>query len=643
MDLYARLILGIIFLLFSLGMFSAADESLSFLNKKINKNHYYFFSKSILYLLLISFFCISCNGIFLITPLIDYTNIFSLKVVFFIKKLTDLILISFILLIIIKGFLYLKYSLKDKIITFRDLNIIKISNEDESSRLNNKLTFIFLGLPIIYYIFFFPTSLLNLIGDTGYYHLPYVNHIASFGIEKGLVHLNWKYPYYNLTLYGQIPFQVISNFLRQFMPNISDSLISPSLNILYFSGFLLYLKENFIENKDIELDIYTNNNKISKNTNLENKNIRKYLISIYYLLIFSFIPLIGLNLKFSILSYNIDFVLTLLTLILIHNISRSVIFDEYDLGTIILIFLLPIFKLSGVISLIYLFMIYFFLKLKLKNYNFLSIYSFKFFPNEIKPYFLYPLVFVSFSVMLLFLTSYIQSGYLIYPSNFLGQLGDHGLNMEQMKFWKEEIFNFSRFMSSKQNIPNAKYSQWLPDFLRSKVGIATLLIFLYSVFGFISNLYKKNRPVSVITFSYSASILITLFIVILFFPPDLRFYSWLIAIPFYLFTINYLPSIFMLFNNRLLYLTISILIFFISGPLLNLIGFRFPNIKNIEKGTTSFEVKYTSSDKWEHRTSFFVGNEVPIKIPIDQYQCWNIDPPCANVGDHNLILKSNKK
>ena len=135
-------------------------------------------------------------------------------------------------------------------------------------------------------------------------------------------------------------------------PNSSENFISPSINILFFSGFLLYLKENFIENKDIELSNYTSKYKILEYSNLDNNNIKKYLRSLYYLLIFSFIPLIGFNLKFSILSYNIDFVLSLLTLILIHNISRALIIDKYDLGTLILIFLLPIFKLSGVISLI---------------------------------------------------------------------------------------------------------------------------------------------------------------------------------------------------------------------------------------------------------------------------------------------------
>ena len=77
--------------------------------------------------------------------------------------------------------------------------------------------------------------------DTGAYHLPYVLHLSSFAIEKGLTYLNFGYGFYHLNFFGQVPFQKLLNL---------NNYISPSLNILFFSSYLWFLISEYKTSKD---------------------------------------------------------------------------------------------------------------------------------------------------------------------------------------------------------------------------------------------------------------------------------------------------------------------------------------------------------------------------------------------------------
>ena len=72
--------------------------------------------------------------------------------------------------------------------------------------------------------------------DTGLYHLPFVNQISTFGIEKGLASLQWNYGFYSLQFFGQSVFQKLYQ---------DPNFLSPSLNIVFFALYMSYFVSNF--------------------------------------------------------------------------------------------------------------------------------------------------------------------------------------------------------------------------------------------------------------------------------------------------------------------------------------------------------------------------------------------------------------
>ena len=66
--------------------------------------------------------------------------------------------------------------------------------------------------------------------DTGLYHLPLINHLIKFSIEPGLANLHFRYGFYGLSFFGQVPIQSFSE---------SSNYLSPSLNIAYLSIYFL--------------------------------------------------------------------------------------------------------------------------------------------------------------------------------------------------------------------------------------------------------------------------------------------------------------------------------------------------------------------------------------------------------------------
>ena len=640
MDLLIRLIIGLLFFLFSYGVYTFAVKFSFFLQRKFCQDNKVYFSKSLIYIFLLTVYCILCNGILLVLPIFEYTKLFNSEFLYHLKFFIELFLIAIVLCIAFSGLYFLSFQKnKDK---FRIKNVFFILRENKPERLNNILNYIFLISPILFYILFFPPSLLNLIGDTGSYHLPYVNHIAYFGIEKGLVYFNNKFTFYYLTAYGQTPFQIILKYLTLSIPNISEKMISPSLNILYFSGFLIYIKENFIENRfsydKSNKKHNSNKNKISNEKNIARTN--NFNLIIYNFLIFSFIPLIGFNSKFSLLSYNVDLIVAILTLILTHSITKSFMLDKYDLAFYSLIFLLPVFKLSAVISLLYIGICYLFFIIYLKKNIISFTFLFKKLTNNIKKYIFYYIFLIFITYAFFLITNIIQTGYLFFPSTLLGPIGEHALSINKAQEYKEYLIAWSRFINFPELIDsNANYSDWIPIFLKSKIGLFMMVVLIFSTYSILVNSLKPNKFYSSINLIYSSSLFTTLITIILFFPTDLRFFSWIIAIFFYLLAIKYFQNLLTLFNNSLSLIFAILITFYFSGTFLILVGFRMPNIKNTDMGTSQYEIKYASSDKWSHRNKKFDDDKIEIKIPKYQGACWNIKPPCTVKNSTYLIFE----
>ena len=64
-----------------------------------------------------------------------------------------------------------------------------------------------------------------------------------------------------------------------------------------------------------------------------------------------------------------------------------------------------------------------------------------------------------------------------------------------------------------------------------------------------------------------------------------------------------------------------------------------PNVKNTEMGTSQYEIKYASSEKWSYRNKKYDEDKIEIKIPKYQGKCWNIKPPCTIKKSTYLIFE----
>ena len=175
-------------------------------------------------LLGIFLFCIISNFILLIPSSIFFINNSVDDINIYVKFSTNLlklivILLSFIGFIeLVKVYKMSRYRLKN--ISFEyDKNLI-----------------ISLVITTLIYLLFSPKSIAGgLDYDTGLYHLPLINHLSKYAIEPGLANLHFRYGFYGISFFGQVPLQLFSK---------SSNYLSPSLNIgfmaVYISYFLPY-------------------------------------------------------------------------------------------------------------------------------------------------------------------------------------------------------------------------------------------------------------------------------------------------------------------------------------------------------------------------------------------------------------------
>ena len=63
------------------------------------------------------------------------------------------------------------------------------------------------------------------------YHLPYISTLINEKISFGIANLHFRYGFYGLSFFGQVPIQSFSE---------SSNYLSPSLNIAYLSIYFLY-------------------------------------------------------------------------------------------------------------------------------------------------------------------------------------------------------------------------------------------------------------------------------------------------------------------------------------------------------------------------------------------------------------------
>ena len=59
-----------------------------------------------------------------------------------------------------------------------------------------------------------------------------------------------------------------------------------------------------------------------------------------------------------------------------------------------------------------------------------------------------------------------------------------------------------------------------------------------------------------------------------------------------------------------------------------------PNVRDINMGTSQYEIKSVLLDNWSHRNVKYNSSKVQIKMPKYHNRCWNITPPCTNNSNY---------
>ena len=468
--------------------------------------------------------------------------------------------------------------------------------------------------------YFYNTIFKNpLVYDMGLYHLPFVKHLVQFGPEIGLANLHDRYGFYNIQLFGQAPIQSLA---------FNEVIVSPSLNILFLAGLMAFAYQS------IESSIISNFTKIDHDiAPILASYSRLKCISIisYWFTLFAF----GLHFSGSLFAYNSDFSTSIVSGIICFALITG---SFFYLEILLLLFSLPLMKLSGVVTILYavLFTIVSICgNLMLKGSPLgpsLLGQMFQAFKFNWKPLAIFVVCFYS----IYFTTNVVLSGYLIFPQYQSGPISSYAVPHEQVFNLKEKwITGWARFSFDampEKIIVNASVNSWLPQFVETNRGkkilfwiVSSFFIALFSILGLLK---KRKNPESLILLSSAISIGIVAISILLVLPPDPRFYSWV--------------------NGLVLFNSIQLILL---APFQGLIAFSaltvgistaLPNrIAEIEppQVVVSTISKVKALTTWRTRKGS-ADDVINIRHPAKGDQCWSTEPPCSAYKNKSFFNKT---
>lgn len=355
--------------------------------------------------------------------------------------------------------------------------------------------------------------------DFGLYHLPYVNHLVTYGPEPGLANLHSRFGFYNIQFFGQASWQLLTG---------QPTLISPSLNIIFFNCLLLH----FIP--AIKAELNQAKEAIWRPTGASS-------LILLTLALATGLPSFG-----SLANFDADFALTISSLIGIDLIYKNLA-EQDPLMVALLVALLPLIKFSGVLALMAVFIFgtnIYVLKKIFKKGSQVNSTAISHRPN---PLFLFNsrphatgnvLAIIVAAWLCMAGTNAIQSGYPLYPNVAIGPIGSHAVAKAGVQnLLNRQVLDYARF---NDNILGAPFSskpsatqlaEWLPAFLRSDRGhqITTWVsaAAFASLIGVACTVFERYKDYPLRHSALSISTLATIILMILFLPPNPRFYSWL--------------------------------------------------------------------------------------------------------------------
>ena len=338
--------------------------------------------------------------------------------------------------------------------------------------------------------------------DTGLYHAPFVQHLSSIGLEWNLGWLHSRYAYFNIFLYGQA---LVSK-------SFHGTHLLPSFNSLMLTSTLTYFYSLLKRSPG---------------------NLLPPLLFISGMLI------IPSESSESFHSYNSDFSLGLL----IFSLSIFLLYDSYlslNLYLLAALFLfLPLIKLSGLTQSIILIPLLFH-----------TLSSFRIQLIRILPFLLFLL---ALYLLPLLASSYIMTGYLVFPLHSTGPLRPDAIpSSNVVQEVKNSTIAWARFAYSNQIhklTGDAPLGSWFPGWSFSLNGRRMIS---FSLLSYLSLIPKKRITQNPILNSRELLVTLPLALYWLFaifvFPPDPRFYLGpiLLSIFFFLKSFNFsfpLPSL----------------------------------------------------------------------------------------------------
>lgn len=436
--------------------------------------------------------------------------------------------------------------------------------------------------------------------DTGLYHLPSVLHFLHYGPEIGVANLHVRYSFYNVQLFGQVPWQNLSP---------GERIMSPSLNLIFLSAFLLTCGHEIIHRAS---------------------NSHKSQHSIFGPILFLIVGLgLGIFSPDSLISYDADLALSLSTLALLHVF----IFSEQRLPLTqawILAPLLVLLKLSGILSLLAIVLLQA-IRLVIEAMTPGSTRLWTTLRRSWQQTGSKALILLSIagSYLTMVITNVITSGYLLFPEVRTGPLTAHAVPPEAVQMMKNKwVTDYARFNDNPASIPDRidgviSLTDWLPAFLRSDRGqlllfwlvSALLLTLLCTALWILSRRRKDIGRLAALSLTLVVLSLLTLLVL----PPNPRFFPWVGALLAFAW-----GEMFMLFPIvGLMAITV----------LMAAIGFRLQRPFLVGLGNepfTTWTLPPGQISAWKSRQPIDKQGATPfVRSPINDDQCWAIEPPCS--------------
>lgn len=444
--------------------------------------------------------------------------------------------------------------------------------------------------------------------DTALYHLPAVQHFLHYGPEVGLANFHFSLGFYNLVLFGQVAIQSLSP---------SRLILSPSLNIVFFTAFVLAVIQHFLA--------YANNGRSSVVKSSWHDDRDALRVIAFFLLAL----ILGAQSIESLVSYNADFAvsMTTLSLVFILYFCKQPQLRHHALA---LSLFLPLLKLSGMLGLILIILMEALAKLAF----IMSARTSSLHLPDLRAGWrsgfgvsVPALAIASYAMMIV--TNYILSGYLIFPEFRTGPLAEHAVPQSIVHYIKGALVTYyarsnDTFKISKMAFEQKwSLSQWLPDLLRTQRGqlmalwvIAAIAMALIIAILWIANRSRKP-PVKLLYLALAMPVIASLALFVL--PPNPRFFPWvgsLIGFEFAELVVFY-PSIALLSVTTLM----ALITWRLQRPMLKSVG---------EVPTREVRSRSRDIHGWKPRSQHGDGREqdVLIRTPFND-KCWATESPCT--------------